>query len=285
MRSYQYLALCAWKALLRRGFACPSCGGTSNEVLDRKYVVTALRRCGDCRLLYRTPTTTAEENAKFYQSDYEESTTTDLPDSSRLEELKAENFASLSTSYLGYIEVIRALGAHEGQTVMDFGCSWGYGSHQLQTAGFKVESFEISKPRAQYARDQLGIATLELEAIPSSSYEVFLSCHVIEHVPSVEDMMVLGERVLRPGGLFVAFTPNGSIAHRRQDSEGWHRSWGCVHPQLIDDQFLRHAGSRRNFVAASNPYPLEQLHTWNGERTILGMDGNELMLAFRRPID
>mgnify|MGYP003674642620 CR=1 FL=1 len=283
MRSYRYLALCAFKSAMGRGFACPSCGGDAGEVVDRKYVVTALRRCGECGLLYRTPTTTAEENAKFYQSDYEENTTTDLPDASRLEELKAENFASLSTSYLGYIEVLRMLGARDGQTVMDFGCSWGYGSHQLQKAGFKVESFEISKPRAQYARDRLGIATLELEAIPSSVYDVFLSCHVIEHVPSVEDMMVLGERVLKPGGMFVAFTPNGSMAFRAQDREVWHRSWGFVHPQLIDDRFLTQASSRRAFVAASVPYPLEALRNWKGEQSILGMNGYELMLAFRKP--
>lgn len=284
MRSYQYLALCAWKSALGRGFACPSCGGKSREVVDRKYLVTSLRRCGDCQLLYRTPTTTAEENAKFYQSDYEESTTTDLPDAARLTELKAENFASLSTSYLGYIDVIRALGARAGQSVMDFGCSWGYGSHQLLAAGFKVESFEISRPRADYAHAKLGVTTLELDSIPSSSYDVFLSCHVIEHVPSVEEMLALGERVLKPGGLFVAFTPNGSLAHRQQDAEGWHRSWGCVHPQLIDEQFLRHARSRRTFVAASNPYPLEKLQTWKGDQSILAMDGNELMFAFRKPV-
>lgn len=123
MRSLQYLHLCAIKTALNRGFCCPSCGEKGGPALDRKWLVTSFRRCSRCALLFRTPATTEEENAQFYQSDYEESTTTDLPTDSELEALKKENFASLSTSYLGYIEVIRALGGTFGGQVMDFGCS------------------------------------------------------------------------------------------------------------------------------------------------------------------
>ena len=283
MRSYRYLFSSALKYAFGQGVACPSCGGSSGEVLDRKYVVTSLRRCRDCSLLYRTPTTTAEENARFYQSDYEENTTTDTPERARLEELKQENFASLSTSYLKYIEVIEALGANNRQRVMDFGCSWGYGSHQLQQAGFQVDAFEISRSRADYAREKLGVSVLEIKDMPSAAYDVFLSSHVIEHVPSVEEMLALGERLLKPGGLFVAFTPNGSADFRKLNPSGWHRSWGGVHPQLIDDVYLRRSGARRAFIAGSNPYPLELIKKWDGRESILPMTGNELMLAFRKP--
>jgi 2-polyprenyl-3-methyl-5-hydroxy-6-metoxy-1,4-benzoquinol methylase len=284
MRSLRYLRLCAVKSLLNRGFHCPSCGGQGGPALDRKWLVTSFRRCNECALLYRTPTTTEQENAQFYQSDYEESTTTDLPSAEELEKLKKENFASLSTSYLGYIEVIRALGVMPGAQVMDFGCSWGYGSHQLQQAGFSVRAFEISKPRASYAREKLGIATIEVEDIAPESCDVFLSCHVIEHVPSVENMVALGERALKPGGLFIAFTPNGSMAHRNRNPEGWHRSWGGVHPQLIDDVFIQRMSGRRSFIAATPPYPFESLRVWEGGPKLLPMEGNELMIAFRKPI-
>lgn len=283
MRSFRYLQLCAIKTLLNRGFHCPSCGGNGGPALDRKWLVTSFRRCNDCALLFRTPTTTEAENAQFYQSDYEESTTTDLPSAAELEVLKRENFASLSTSYLGYIEVVRALGAKPRGHVIDFGCSWGYGSHQLQQAGFTVEAFEISRPRANYAREKLGIATVEIADIRPGSCDVFLSCHVIEHVPSVENMLTLGERALRPGGLFIAFTPNGSMAHRNKNPEGWHRSWGGVHPQLIDDVFVNRMSDRRALVAASTPYPLDALREWKGSPKLLAMDGNELMIAFRKP--
>lgn len=247
------------------------------------------RRCAGargagCGLLFRTPTTSEEENAQFYQQDYEESATTELPSDVALAALERENFASLSTSYLGYIEVLLALGARAGQQVVDFGCSWGYGSRQLQRAGFTVEAFEISVPRATYAREKLGIAMVELAGIRPASCEVFLSCHVIEHVPSVEQLMVLGERALRPGGLFVAFTPNGSLSYRAANPEGRHRSWGGVHPQLIDEVFLDRMSRRRATVVGSVPYPLEELRRWQGEARVLALRGHELMVAFRKPL-
>lgn len=282
MQSFRYLLASALKCLAGQGRACPSCGGSAGEVLDSKYLVTSLRRCTRCALLFRVPTTSVEENASFYQDDYEEDTTTDLPDEVQLSSLKQENFASLSTSYLNYIEVVRALGATSGSRVMDFGCSWGYGSHQLTAAGFDVDAFEISRPRARYARDKLGISVLEMGQIPSTTYDVFLSCHVIEHVPSVEEMLLLGERVLKPGGLFLAFTPNGSMDFRKKNPSGWHRSWGGVHPQLIDDVFLRHGSERRGFIAASFPYPIDQLKLWKGAPTIFSMEGHELLMAFRK---
>jgi 2-polyprenyl-3-methyl-5-hydroxy-6-metoxy-1,4-benzoquinol methylase len=230
------------------------------------------------------PTTTAAENASFYQSEYEESITTELPDERRLEELREENFASLSTSYLPYIEVLRALGARPGHRVLDFGCSWGYGSHQLRESGFDVQAYEISKPRAAYAAANLGVQTVEIEAIEPGGFDVFFSAHVIEHVPSVEGMLELGERALKPGGLFLAFTPNGSAERRQSDPMGWHRSWGGVHPQLMDAEFLRHnARPERSFLAAACPYPLDDIRRWNGTPTLLDMRGSELMLAFRKP--
>jgi len=114
------------------------------------------------------------------------------------------------------------------------------------------------------------------------SCDVFLSCHVIEHVSSVENMLALGERVLRPGGLFIAFTPNGSMAHRDKNPKGWHQSWGGVHPQLIDDVFIQRMSGRRPFIAATKPYPIESLRAWHGAPILLPMEGHELMLAFRK---
>lgn len=284
MRSFRYLWISTKKSLLGLGFNCPSCGGKAGELLDRKYWVTSFRRCAACGLSFRTPTTTEQENASFYQSEYEEGVTTDLPDPEQLEKLKASNFNGLSTSYAHYIEVLMALGGKSGQRLMDYGSSWGYGSYQLMQAGFDVESFEISRPRAEYARQNLGIKMREVEDLEEAAFDVFFSSHVIEHVPCVEEMFRLAERVLKPGGLFIAFTPNGSASSRQRDPWGWHRNWGCVHPQLLDDVFLRRQHPQRAFVAASNPYPLNEFLKWDGSSQIHSVDGNELVLAFRKPL-
>ncbi len=68
----------------------------------------------------------------------------------------------------------------------------------------------------------------------------FFSAHVLEHVPSPSKSFDYAMRLLKPSGLFVSFTPNGSEAHRAA-SPDWSRAWGGVHPQFIDEKFLDHS--------------------------------------------
>lgn len=282
MRSLRYLWRCAIKTLLLQGRDCPSCGGKGGAVIDRKYLVTSLRRCTECDLLFRTPTTSEAENASFYQEEYEESVTTDLPRYDELQRLKLDNFAAISTSYLGYIDVVRALTGFTNGRVLDYGCSWGYGSFQLRQAGYTVDGFEISKVREAYARNELGVNTLALDRLEPNSLDVFLSCHVIEHVPSVASLISLAEMSLRPNGWFIAFTPNGCLSRRNKYPKEWHRNWGGVHPQLIDDVFVHSLGRTKRCVLATHPYDIDSLRTRKAQYSEKNLDGYELMIAFQK---
>jgi 2-polyprenyl-3-methyl-5-hydroxy-6-metoxy-1,4-benzoquinol methylase len=261
---------------------CPSCGSTG-VVIDRKWLVTALRRCHACGLIYRTPTTSIAENDKFYQSEYEQGFTTDLPDDAALDAMLKSKFAGTEKDFSRCVTILKALGATPGCRLLDFGCSWGYGSRQLADAGYRVEAFEISKPRGDYARSKLGVSvTADAVALPSRSYDVFFSSHVIEHVPSVAEMLATADRVLVPGGLFLALTPNGSDAFRKTDQAAWHSVWGQVHPQLIDDEFVRKQLNGRNWLLDSTPFDLAALSK-NGFSTpqAIGLAGSELLFAYR----
>lgn len=284
MRHPAYLIGSARKCLLRKGYACPSCGGRRSDVVDRKWVVTALRRCRACRLLFRTPTTTAAENEAIYQATYAEGFTTDLPDPDTLARYTAANFKGTEKDYTRYLEVLEALGGRPGQRVYDFGSSWGYGSYQLRAAGYAVDSYEISRPRAAFARDELGATLVEPDQAADRAYDVFFSAHVIEHVPSVADMIALALRVLKPGGLMLTFTPNGGAERRAADPDGWHRAWGFVHPQLIDREYVEARFAGHEYVIASDPYPLDRLREFPAiPALVLPLTGPELMFAVRPP--
>lgn len=267
------------KALLGRGYACPSCGDVRSSVIDRKWLVTSLGRCAKCKLLYRSPTTSVEENDAFYASDYEQGVTTDTPSDQELATLLASRFAGHEKNYNGYIAVLRALGVTAGATVFDFGCSWGYGSYQLAQAGFTVHAFEISRRRAEYARAKLGVSVHPITDSDYGAYDVFFSAHVIEHVPSVSDMIELGMRCLKPGGLFIAFTPNGSAAFRTDNFRGWHKVWGLVHPQLIDEEYLLHRFTGLPLIVTSSPHPIARIARWDRSThpLITSLEGDELM--------
>ena len=146
----------------------------------------------------------------MYQTEYEEGFTTSLPSDAKLAALMQSGFRGHEKDYAPYVDVLGALGVEPGARLLDFGCSWGYGSYQLRRAGFDVEACEISAPRAAYGRDKLGVRIRDVAGLPDESFDIFFSAHVIEHVPSVSQLLELGLRVLRPGGLLVTFTPNFS---------------------------------------------------------------------------
>ncbi len=146
-----------------------------------------------------------------------------------------------------------------------------------------MDAYEISQPRADYASEKLGVNLMNPSQARAGSYDCFFSAHVIEHVPSVRRMFELGFRLLRPGGLFVAFAPNGSDAFRRVNPTVWHKYWGLVHPQLIDETFVACLASANSYLVAACPYSLEEIRTWScKERRLCPLEGNELLLAIRK---
>ena len=111
---------------------------------------------------------------------------------------------------------------------------------------------------------------------------MFFSNHVIEHVPSVLDMLKLAVTKLKPDGVLVLFCPNGSDAYRRVAPNAWTSSWGMHHPNLIDDEFYR--SHFPNAILASNSYDIDKINkvacseNWGQVGTL---DGNELLAVCR----
>ena len=267
---------------------CPNCGCERSLVVSRKYLVTTLRRCDNCNLLFRVPTSKKKEQVKFYQNEYSQGFTTDVPTRETLELLKRTKFHGTEKDFSGYIKVLEALGCKSGVRVFDYGCSWGYGSWQMQEAGYRVSAFEISVPRCNYAKNYLGIeAAHSLEGI-SGPVDVFFSAHVIEHVFSVRELVDLAKTFVKPGGLFVAFCPNGSEEFMKKDRRSWNLLWGMVHPNFLDKHFLGKLFERNSYLLATTPYDLREINKWSQfseKSSELNLNGRELMIVVKRSQD
>ena len=232
---------------------CPNCGSHSRRELDSKYFITRLCRCNDCQLMFRSPTDSQDFNRFFYNFKYKQGMTTECPPKSEIETLKTSNFAGSERDFAGYVDFLDRHCVPKGMRLFDFGCSWGYGSFQFARAGYDVYSHEIGVDRRTYAIENLGIRHLDdpyaiIEGHPLfNSFDCFFSSHVLEHVPAPSKVIDLAWQCLKPGGAFVAFTPNGNDAFRRHDPQGWRNMWGGVHPNYLDDVFYDHqfARSRR----------------------------------------
>lgn len=263
-----YLVTQARRRLSRRQSVCPNCEDTRYVKLDSKALVSELRECQHCRLMYRFPTDSEADSAAFYQRAYSQGFTTSLPDDAELAALMAVGFDGHEKSYRHIIELLEGLGVRKGARVLDFGCSWGFGSWQLAAHGYRVKGYEISQDRARFARERLAIDVvdrlddLRAPAGEADRLDVFFSNHVIEHVPSPSDTIELARGLVREGGLFIAITPNGSLGFREAAPQSWHRFWGKVHPNLISDTFWLEAFRAEPHFIGSLPSDFAAAAAW-----------------------
>jgi len=285
MARFSYLWRCLAAQCTTARYRCPNCGAPSGRVVDRKFVITQLRRCGDCRLLFRTPTDDPTKNLSFYENEYEQGFTTDVPSDASLAEMKRSGFANTEKCYSYYISVLTQLGLKPGSSIFDYGCSWGYGSYQLAQAGYKVVSFEVSPGRSRYASQKLDVLTVDdMDRAVSdlvNRFDCFFSAHVLEHVPSPAKSFKYAMALLKPGGLFVSFTPNGSDAHRAA-SPNWSKLWGEVHPNFIDDKFLDSSFKRSPRAVGSSPVINASLPERAELRQLNQLRGGEIVFAAQK---
>ena len=188
-----------------------------------------------------------------------------------------------------YVDVLACIGWSPGNRVLDYGCSWGYGSWQLAQAGYIVTGYEISRPRCEYARTQMRVnTTFSLDKI-KAPFDVFFSSHVLEHVPSVGQCIELARRLLKPGGWFLTFTPNGSEAFKTKNHGSYMKLWGLVHPNFLDDRFYKSAFGRESYIIDSSPYDLTSIRQWAASpredsdvlQRVLKLEGDELLVVAR----
>lgn len=273
-------------------FCCTNCGSTNFTEVDRKYIVTALKRCNDCQLLFRTPTDSLEHNVKFYNQSYTQGFTTDVPDDQTLAHLTETSFAGTEKDFSYRIDVLEAFGVKPGAKLFDFGCSWGYGSWQFRQHGYAVTAYEISEPRRRFAAEKLGVQTVDsvddIGHLPqyAETFDCFFSSHVLEHVPQPSRAFALAFELLKPGGVFVSFTPNGSEACREADPS-WSRLWGEVHPNFIDDTFFKTHFARSRGILTSSPLRQPEggltLERMQGIEPIGDLSGTELLFVAQKP--
>jgi len=274
----------AKKSLWQQGLNCPCCGSSRSTLVRRKYLVTALRRCGKCSLQFRTPTTTEKESNQFYQNGYAHGFTTEMPSPDELEVLKQKEFKGTERDYSRALRILSALGCQPGERLLDYGCSWGYGSWQFMHAGYKVVGLEISAPRCSYAKKNLDVEAYDDPQKLEGPFDIFFASHVLEHVPSPLKVLEFAASIVRPGGWIVILAPNGSRHFRAKKPKEWDHLWGMVHPNFLDEIFLQQVFSE-SLLVCSGEYDVADIESWANSPDavkVTSLEGSEL-LAVTRP--
>lgn len=265
---------------------CPNCNGFNSKRIDRKYLVTRLFECQNCQLQFRHPADSKAFNEEFYQSDYEQDDgiTTDLPSADELRKMISSNFNNSSKNADPIIALWQSIFSDLNDVkAIDYGSSWGYMSYQFLKRGIKTQSFEISRPRATYGNRHLELNIKSNTSDLETGNDLFYSSHVIEHVPSIGDMVNESKRLLKREGIFVAESPNGSAAFRKINASGFHQGWGLVHPNYLSDKFYQHLFEDNPYLVTSTPFPLDAIRQWDGKSQVSHDTAGGQLLVIAKP--
>jgi len=276
--------------LARQDYSCPYCANGSSVVIARKRSILDLRRCTHCGLMFRWPKDSVRQNFTFYQNDYSEGLTTRVPDEVSLRDMKERCFRGTEHDFSEKIQLLQAL--VPSGLILDFGCSWGYGTYQLSAAGYEAVGFEISRPRAEFARTRMGVQTIyepgRLDCYVES-FDAIFAAHVLEHLPSLNGTFDSFFRLLKPNGLLLAFVPNCSGSNANRLGVNWGPMCCEKHTTAFDPDFFRHNLPQHGFeiLCFSDPYPQRLTEPVNRvQLSDLRCDGDELVVcAWRRASD
>jgi len=261
---------------LYSGSHCPCCG-VAGLTIDQKWPYQ-LKSCNGCGILYRYPGEAAGQMEDFYQDAYsQQGLTTELPDDRQLKTLIQTNFKGTEKNISPLIKLLRKFGVRKGSKILDFGANWGYGVLQLNKAGFSGVGYEISVPRASFAK-KLGVNVVNSVGALKSKFDVIFSSHVLEHTPNPIEALRIQSGLLRRGGILMGITPNGDSQRQKKDFSGFHVAWGQVHPFLLTGKFINRvfAGKLHSVGGSFSEFPAKIGGRGDGK---LSLGGSELVFA------
>jgi SAM-dependent methyltransferase len=276
--------------LKRQERGCPYCRATLSELVGRKHLVIELRRCARCGLMFRWPKDSADFNRSFYQVAYRQEMVTELPAPAALESLKRSLFRATENDFSARIDVLKLL-VPSGR-VLDYGCSWGYGTFQMCAAGYDAIGFEISNPRSDFGRTRLGLKILgDLRLLLEQyrgSFDAIVASHVLEHLPDLSGVFERFSALLGKGGSLLIFVPNCGGRKAREMGVNWGPMCCEKHPLALDSVFFERALPQYGFTVRtmSDPYEpgaLARMQSASGREQDLS--GDELMVWAQKSLN
>lgn len=108
--------------------------------------------------------------------------------------------------------------------LLDVGCSSGAFLRVARELGLEAEGVEISPEAAEAARQagfRVHTGLLENAGYPDASFDAIALIELLEHLREPRGLLAECRRILRPGGVLMATTPNGASWTARAMGASW----------------------------------------------------------------
>lgn len=217
---------------------CGSAGTLLHEgVTDRLFGVPGrwnLRKCGNaaCGLVWLDPKPLESELHKAY-ADYFTHGDYGRSDSRKLRDVARQAIRALEQLWLALlfqrsarsqIDTLFLNGLPKGR-LLEVGCGEGRLLAKMRRRGWDVEGQDVDPAAAEQARRisgaKLHVGDLTQLGLAAGSYDAIVMNHVIEHAHDPTALVRECRRLLKPGGLFVATTPNPSSFGHAKFGAAW----------------------------------------------------------------
>ena len=112
----------------------------------------------------------------------------------------------------------------------------------LRNLGWDAHGLETDEVAVENARRKgldVECGSLADQNYPADYYDAVISNHVIEHIYYPRDLFSESRRILRPGGRFIAATPNANCLSRRVFGSSWRGLEPPRHLQIFTAAALR----------------------------------------------
>lgn len=175
---------------------CPVCGSTKRELTIPLPEELNIYQCQDCTLAYVDP-------FPVYSGDVYEKTYFDKS-LAAYDSMRGYRIKRFGMERIALIQKYVKQGK-----LLDVGCGVGWFLEAAKTEGFEIFGQEISKELGEYTSELLGIKVFSEELTDiNEKFDVITMFDLIEHVMDPKLLVEQSKKLLNPGGIIVAFTPN-----------------------------------------------------------------------------
>jgi 2-polyprenyl-3-methyl-5-hydroxy-6-metoxy-1,4-benzoquinol methylase len=217
---------------------CPYCHSKNIKTIERKYIILELVKCHDCYLNFRFPKDNVSFSEIFYENEYSQDLTTELPSDNELACFKNTMFKNSGKDFSERLEMLKRISNGKNR-LLEYGSSWGYFLYQANNYGFDATGIEISKKRASYGVKNLKVKIYNsINDIIDQKFDIIYSCHVIEHVSNLSLVFDFFEKSLTDNGVLILECPNCSSKEAKEQGVYWGPMIGEVHVNAITPEFL-----------------------------------------------